>query len=236
MSETKLSSGTLTKSLLILILLATGHISAFAQGTQVDFNTIPKSGTILIYAHMDDDAIWMLPFWTKTETFIGGAMPATPSYRTIISQQQTFLNNNGYNISYESNWYTPWDDITDIEYSQYYLGANTSYNYLVNDHLETRLGSSTVTMSTYEINKIKAKIEQYIASPSVSRIITHNNWGEYGHQHHRALNKAVRELAVKYRKDVWMLGIEDGNFVDITVPNGITYSYGSFNTPELFMV
>jgi hypothetical protein len=235
MSESKLRKKSVAKSFLAIALLISGQISLFAQGTEVDFNTIPKSGTILIYAHMDDDLIWMLPFWIKSEKFIGGAMPATTSYRTIISQQQTFLNNNGYNIDYQYNWYTPWDDVTEIEYTEYYLRANSSYDYLLSDHLETRLGSSTVPMSTFEINKIKAKIEQYFADPSMSRVITHNNWGEYGHQHHRSINKAVRELAVKYRKDVWMLGCDNGNFVDVTVPNGITYSYGSFNQPDLYL-
>ena len=81
----------------------------------------------------------MLPFWKITEKFIGGAMPATPDYRTLISEQQTFLDNNGYQIDYESNWYTPWDDISNTEYTQYYWGANASYNYLLNDHLEARL-------------------------------------------------------------------------------------------------
>jgi hypothetical protein len=234
MFKNMLHRGCLTTILFILIFLISGHISAFPQGTEVDFNTIPKSGTILVYAHLDDDAIWMLPFWSKTEKFIGGAMPATPSYRTIISQQQTFLNNNGYNIAYQSNWYTPWDDVTDTEYTEYYLGANSSYNYLLNDHVETRLSSDVTTLSRYEINKIKAKLEQYFADPSMSRVITHNNWGEYGHQHHRGINKAVRELAVKYRKDVWMLGCDNGGFVDVTVPDGITYAYGSFNTPDLY--
>ncbi|HBC77522.1 MAG TPA: hypothetical protein DCZ51_02765 [Bacteroidales bacterium] len=234
MPETRFSRGNFYRSLLILFLLVTFHISTVAQGTQVDFSTIPKSGTILIYSHMDDDLIWMLPFWNKTEKFIGGAMPATPSYRAIISQQQAFLDNNGYNIAYQSNWYTPWDDVTDAEYTEYYWGANTSYYYLLNDHLETRLYSNPAELSRFEINKIKAKLEQYFADPSMSRVITHNNWGEYGHQHHRGLNKAVRELAVKYRKDVWMLGCDNGGFIDVNVPDGITYAYGSFNTPELY--
>ena len=68
----------------------------------------------------------------------------------------------------------------------------------------------TIILVRKEINRIKSKLEQYIASPDVSRIITHNNWGEYGHQHHKAVNVAVRELAVKYRKDVWMLGCDNG--------------------------
>lgn len=219
---------------IIIFLLVTEFLPVYGQGTRIDFNTIPKSGTILVYSHLDDDLIWMLPFWKITEKFVGGAMPATSSYRTIISQQQSYINNNGYNIDYQSNWYAPWDDISDTEYSQYYLNANTSYSYLVNDHLETRLFNDPTPLSRTEINKIKAKLEQFFADPWMKRVISHNNWGEYGHQHHKGINKAVRELAVKYRKDVWMLGCDNGGFIDVTVPNGITWSYGSFNMPDLY--
>jgi hypothetical protein len=215
-------------------MLISGFDLAEAQGTRVDFSTIPKSGTILIYAHQDDDLIWMLPFWNKTEKFICGAMPSAPSFRNIVSRQQTFLNNNGYNIAYESNWQTPWDDVSDVEYTQYYIEGNSSYNYLLNDHLETRLYNNPNELSRYEINKLKAKLEQYFADPSMRRVITHNNWGEYGHRHHMGVNKAVRELAVKYRKDVWMLGCNNGDFRDIDVPGNIVYTMGSFNTPNLF--
>jgi len=219
----------------VLLFLALTGFEAFSQGTLVDFNTIPKSGTILINSHMDDDAIWMLPFWEKTEKFICGAMPATPAFRTIISQQQTFMNSNNYPIDYLGNWYTPWDDITNMEYSRYYLGDDPSYRYLLDDHLEARLYNNYTPLSRAEINKIKAKLEQYFADPSMRRAITHNNWGEYGHEHHKGLNKAVRELAVKYRKDVWMLGCDNGGFIDVDVPNGITYTYGSFDDPDLFV-
>jgi hypothetical protein len=225
---------TVLNIVLAFLLSVSETITLEAQGSRVDFSTIPKSGTVLFYAHQDDDVIWMLPFWKITEKFVEAAMPSAPSYRTIISQQQSFINSNGYNILYESNWYTPWDDVTDREYTEYYLGANTAYNYLLNDHLETRLFTNTAELSRTEINKIKAKIEQYFADPSMSRAITHNNWGEYGHRHHMGVNKAVRELAVKYRKDVWMLGCNNSDFIDVTVPNGITWAYGSFNTPDLY--
>jgi len=210
-------------------------LSSSAQGTRVDFSTIPKSGTILVNAHMDDDLIWMLPFWNITEKFIEGAMPVTPSYRTIVSQSQTYMNNNGYNIQYEPNWYTPWTDVSEYEYMGYYWGDHlATYAYLVLDHLETRLYNDGSPLSRYEINKMKAKLEQYFAVPDMARVITHNNWGEYGHQHHIGVNVAVRELAVKYRKDVWMLGCNNGDFIDVSVPNGITWAYGSFNQPDLY--
>ena len=161
-------------------------------------------------------------------------MPATPTFGTIVNQMQTFMNNNGYNIDYKSSWLTPWDDITQQEYSGYYWDHNSNYLYLTNDHLMFSSAYSDAQIIRKEVNRIKAKLEQYIAGSDVSRIITHNNWGEYGHEHHKAVNKAVRELAVKYRKDVWMLGCDNGNFVDVPIPAGITYTLGSFNTPDLY--
>ena len=204
--------------------------SAFAQGVQVNFNTIPTSGTVLVYAHQDDDVIWMLPWWSKSEKFIQAAMPSSPIYHTLIHNVQTFMDNHGYNISYESNWENPWTDISDLEYFWYYWNANPSYNYIALDHLVTKISSDTTVLTRSEINKMKAKLEQYIANPSVSRIITHDNWGEYGHIHHKGVNKAVRELAVKYRKDVWMLGT-DGGFGDWSIPPGanITYTLANYD-------
>jgi hypothetical protein len=176
----------------------------------------------------------MLPFWNITEKFIDGAMPTTSTFRTVIDKQQTFLNNNGYSsIQYKQNWISPWPEITPEEYYYYYGYDDPAYAYIQNDHLETRLWDDSTPLSTAEINKMKAKIEQYIASPSVTRIMTHNNWGEYGHEHHKGVNLAVRELAVKYSKDVWMLGCDNGSFSNIVVPAGITYTRGTWD-PVLF--
>jgi len=104
---------------LSFLFLHLGLQKPYAQANLIDFESIPKDGTILVYSHLDDDLIWMLPFWKITEKFIGGAMPATPRYNTIIHQQQIFLDNNNYDIDYESNWITPWSQITDSEYSGY---------------------------------------------------------------------------------------------------------------------
>ena len=225
-----------TKKLLFLFVCLTQYLIVSAQGTFIDFNSIPKNGTILIYTHNDDDLIWLLPFWSISEKFIGGAMPRTPSFETIISQQQDFMDNNGYNIEYESNWIAPWGSITQQEYDQYYWHLNSAYQYLENEYLKTSWWDEDPLAYREQIDRIKAKLEPYIADPGVSRIITHDNWGEYGHQQHIAVNRAVRELAVKYRKDVWMLGctVNVGDFTDVYVPDGVTYTLASFDQPDLY--
>ena len=157
---------------LSFLFLHLGLQKPYAQANLIDFESIPKDGTILVYSHLDDDLIWMLPFWKITEKFIGGAMPATPRYNTIIHQQQIFLDNNNYDIDYESNWITPWSQITDSEYSGYYLRRDQSYSYLLADHIESRLWSDKEPMSDHEVNKVKAKLEQYFANPEMRRVVT----------------------------------------------------------------
>jgi hypothetical protein len=101
---------------LFLLFCGLHNLSSNSQGSFVDFSSIPENGTILVYTHLDDDLIWMLPFWNITEKFIGGAMPVTPRYEEIIHNQQVYMDNNGYNIQYESNWLHPWGKIDNVEY------------------------------------------------------------------------------------------------------------------------
>jgi hypothetical protein len=206
------------------------NITVNAQPVEININSIPRSGTVLMYTHQDDDLIWMLPFWNISEKFIGAAMPTTTRFREIVHNQQVYMDQHGYNIPYESNWYNPWGEVTNTEYQSYYWGGgNPAYSYMDNEYLLTSWQSSQTELIRTQINRIKAKIEQYVADPSTTRIITHNNWGEYGHNHHKAVNIAVRELAVKYRKDVWISN-NDGNFYDkYSVPSGMTYTMGLFD-------
>jgi hypothetical protein len=47
------------KILGVAVLLVSAIAYSNAQGTFIDFSRIPRSGTILINSHMDDDLIWM---------------------------------------------------------------------------------------------------------------------------------------------------------------------------------
>jgi hypothetical protein len=224
----------LMRKAIALIFSVLFYYTVSGQGTLIDFNTIPKSGTALMLCHMDDDVIWMLPWWKITEKFISAVMPSTPTYQTVVDQQQSYMDAHGYNIDYKSNWIVPWGSLTMKQYSDYYWDFLPEADSIGRDHILYQWDENDTQTTRKEVNWIKAKIEQYIASPTISRVITHNNWGEYGHQKHKALNLAVRELGVKYRKDIWMLGARWDTFDDVDVPNGVTYTMGSFNDPDLY--
>ena len=54
---------------------------------------------------------------------------------------------------------------------------------------------------------IKEHLRSYLQQ-GVKRVVTHNNWGEYGHHEHQLGNPAVRELAVEYKPDIYALGVQ----------------------------
>lgn len=224
------------KYLFLLTAFFSLGLLGFSQ-TFVDFNSIPKTGTVMVMAHQDDDIIFMLPFMFKSEKFILGTFPSTSEYKLMIHNQQIYLDtnsNSSYKINYESNWVCPWDDISPEEYRNYYLTYSTYkpyYDYLAADHINT--SQDYVRDNRSEVVRMKAKLEPYIADVKTSRVITMDIWGEYDNEHHKALNLAIRELAVKYRKDVWMLGCTvsevTGLFTNVPLPQDISYTNGNFD-------
>jgi hypothetical protein len=219
----------MNKKLKIMLLFSLYlSLSCFAD-RYVDFNSIPKQGTILMFAHQDDDAIWMWPWWPKAEKFYLSMMPSTPSYNRLVKDIQDCLNTKGYKVNYADNWVSVWPEMTDDEYRNWPSNTN-----VLDSHVLCSWNDNDTEITRKEIIKVIDKIEPIISNSAVKRIVTHNNWGEYGHQHHRVLNKAVRYLAIKYKKDVWVLGCDNSNFKEIKIPPKIEYTLGTFDKQDIF--
>lgn len=154
--------------------------TASAQLQQVGSETTSQfydGGTVMIFAHQDDDVLWMYPFLNISSKFYLAGLPASDSHFYKVLPY--------YSSYYRQRWTPVWGFTDDNTYVNYWLNAckrTASVNY----------------------SSIYNKLKPIIASPSTKRIITHNNWGEYGHIHHKWINQAVRSLAVTYKKDVWM--------------------------------
>ena len=198
----------------ILLLTACGGHAAETVGN-LSSDSYPVSefndkGTVIVFAHQDDDLLWMYPFWGPGTPLIRGAYlsayPISPDLQQVVSALPA---------AYVAVWASLFG-ATDAE---------TFHSvYLVPCKRE-----KIVT-----IDAVKALLRPRLADPAVTRIVTHNNWGEYGHAQHRLVNRAVRELAVELKKDVWTPAwtADRGTYVDQGTFGGLPSIFGSFDAPS----
>src|SRR6185295_14086550 len=84
----------LRSALCALLLLPAGPASPAdlatlrgASGT--DQETIAAFGdgqTLVVFAHQDDDLLWMFPFWPVTTRFLLSAYPAAPVFEDLVAR------------------------------------------------------------------------------------------------------------------------------------------------------
>ncbi|QQS61731.1 MAG: hypothetical protein IPN70_02270 [Candidatus Moraniibacteriota bacterium] len=158
------------------------NVTATFKGSRGGDPTLPAEfsdgGTVLIFAHQDDDLLWMFPFFKVAQKFVLSAYPATPPFENIV-------NKTPYNYSQK------WETI---------YGRTDVSTYIAQYKTNPISRQSLVSASVLE-----AKLKPIMSASTTKRIVTHNNWGEYGHEQHRLVNKVVRKLAAQYGKDVWAL-------------------------------
>jgi hypothetical protein len=135
--------------------------------------------TLLVFAHQDDDLVWMMPFWPSSAKFVLAGYPASPVFERLVRSFPPELN-------YANRWSPAWGTIDDDVF------AETFTDWCKRAPIVT-------------LESIMARLRPYF-TPDVRRVVTHNNWGEYGHVQHRIVNAAVRQLAVEMGLDVWALG------------------------------
>jgi len=136
--------------------------------------------TLIVFAHQDDDLLWMQPFLDSATTLLLAASPPAPAHAAVIAQHPK---------SYRDRW------------QSVFPGTSTDQEWIDSFALRDRC----LRDQEWNYEKLAAAIDRWVSKPKVIRIVTHNNWGEYGHIHHRWVNRAVREAAVRHKKDVWML-------------------------------
>jgi hypothetical protein len=177
---------TLYRSLLSLLLTLSLLGPAAAQNTlratdggQESVEAFRDGYTLVVFAHQDDDLLGMLPFWPVASKFLLAAYPAAPVFQDLVQ-------NFPAELKYRVRWTPIWGSIDNDIWAEVFT-----------DFCKR---APIVNSAT-----IKAHLRPYFVPP-IKRVITHNNWGEYGHAQHRLVNIAVRELAVETGLDVWAPG------------------------------
>jgi hypothetical protein len=143
-------------------------------------NPFTAPGTLIVFAHQDDDLLWMQPFLDSAEILLLAASPSAPAYDRILSRHPE---------EYQARWHAAFPP------------AGSDQAWLSDYGLKDRC----LRDQEWTYAHIQAAIDPWVAKPEIRRVVTHNPWGEYGHIHHRLLHQAVRDSAVRYGKDVWML-------------------------------
>lgn len=169
--------------------------------SQVSVDAFRDGRTLVVFAHQDDDLLWMLPFWPVAAKFVLAGYPASQVFQRLVQSFPRELN-------YADRWTPAWGTIDDDIYAEIFT-----------DRCKR---APIVNLQT-----VKAHLRPYF-TPDIRRVVTHNNWGEYGHAQHRVVNVAVRQLAVELGLDVWALGTRVGiagadqsDYVDVAKTTGL---------------
>lgn len=210
---------TLCAAVLTLVLLNAALIGGQAAATlrstsgQPSVAEFSDGRTLVVFAHQDDDLLWMLPFWPIAEKFLLSVYPAAPMFDELIQSFPPRLN-------YRARWTPIWNSVD-----------NDIWAEIFTDRCKR---APIITLAS-----VTAHLRPFLAAP-IKRVVTHNNWGEYGHAQHRLVNIAVRQLAVETGLDVWSLGTrmpaearEQSQYVDVAAELGLPTIEGFFDA-ELF--
>jgi hypothetical protein len=160
----------------------TAHLRA-VHGPQdlAELESFLDGQTVLVFAHQDDELLWMLPFWPVARKFLLSAYPAFPHMRALA-----------LSLPPKPYYGQRWEPIWGLQDTNVFAVTFTD-----------KCSRSKIV----HLASIKEHLRPYLQH-DVKRVVTHNNWGEYGHQEHRLVNQAVRELAVEYKLDVYALGVQ----------------------------
>lgn len=139
-----------------------------------------SNSTLLVFAHQDDELLWMQPFLDTAAALLLAGSPPAPTHQQIIAHMPG---------DYLARWHSS------------FPAVGTDQEWLTEFAFRDRCDRDR----EWSFEKLAKPISEWIARPEVKQIITHNNWGEYGHIHHRWVNQAVRKAAVLQGKDVWVL-------------------------------
>jgi hypothetical protein len=180
-----------------------------AAGSQTSVAEWSDGRTLVVFAHQDDDLLWMLPFWPVADKLLLAAYPAAPIFEELVKSFPSQL-------KYHARWTPIWSSVDDDIWA---------------DVFTDRCKRATiVTLAT-----VKTHLRPFLG-PTIRRIVTHNNWGEYGHAQHRLVNIAVRQLAAEKGLDVWALGTrmprearEQSEYVNVADQVGLPTIEGYFD-------
>jgi LmbE family N-acetylglucosaminyl deacetylase len=159
--------------------------------TATDIAPAALEGSVLIVAHPDDEILWFGSIAPRVDRIIVcfSNDPAKPGLKT--AREQTLGAH-------------PWSArITCLDLDE--TGAFSLAGWPLPDTSESGLRIENAPRVAAEYDSRFGQICEAVAPivREASNIYTHNPWGEYGHEEHVLVHRAVTTLAGKHGKAVW---------------------------------
>ena len=151
---------------------------------------IDFKNSVLVVAHPDDEILWFSSIIkdvdkiiivfneTKNEKVYAGRKRIFDSGLLPYKNKITYLNIEEADVFNKTNWKLP-------EPTEYGVQVNSKKYFKNFNKLKTKL--------TYELKDFK-------------KVITHNPWGEYGHEEHMQVFKAIEKISKEFNLCVWISG------------------------------
>ncbi len=132
-------------------------------------------GATVITCHPDDESLWWSPVLPTAKEVVMTCFPSSAGMSHYITDKMPEW--------YQEKW------VPLQGFLRHYDAKQLAHN-------------KTLRESIITDEFLTARLEEFVSQSKV--IVTHSPWGEYGHIQHRQIWRVVKNLAVKYGKDVWV--------------------------------
>ena len=138
--------------------------------------TLTAKAHAVIACHKDDEILWMLPGCYTAERI---AIVAEPMYDTKMRV-----------VALEPAWFR--------------LRQRWTAGHATDAAMTAFFRDAALRRQFYDKEVFRPRIQALFSDPTLTDFITHNPWGEYGHQHHRTCYELCVEAALAFGKTLWI--------------------------------
>jgi len=153
-----------------------------------DMNEIFKN-SIIVAAHPDDEILWFSSILNKVDQIAICFLDIKSKPEVSIGRKKSVDSYPKKNVSFLNI-----DEAEVFNQASWTFPLTTEYGIKINN----KIAEGKYIQNYY---KLKENFEEVLNAKF--NVFTHNPWGEYGHEEHIQVYRAVKDLQEKYRYNIW---------------------------------